>query len=66
MPEVPEAGVKVEEYEVLRVSDGDGTVEVRFNSPKEAVVTIQGTCKFSLMRKAIDKVVDKHPDIALG
>ena len=58
--------IRVEEYEVLTVSDSEGTVQVRFNSPKDAVVTIQGTCRFSLLRQVLEKVVEKHPDIALG
>jgi hypothetical protein len=64
MPE--NKGIKVEEYEVLTVSDGEGTVQARFNSPKDAVVSIQGTCKYSLMKSLMEKIVEKHPDVALG
>lgn len=61
--------VKIEEYEMLTVSDPDGTVQVRFDkkAPKEALVTMQGKCKFSLVKEAVDKFIDKHADaIALG
>ena len=56
--------VKVEEYEMLTVSDSEGTVQVRFErkAPKDALVTMQGKCKFSLVKEAVDKFVDKHAD----
>jgi len=58
--------IKVEEYEVMTVTDGEGTVRVRFNSPKDATISVEGTCKFSLLKAVVEKVNDKHPDLALG